>query len=399
MFGLIMVLFAFPLLLTGCIYANTEVNINPDGSGRVKLVAGYSKEVLNKLGQTPKDFSSKNNEYYLLKSGGKEYLAETWEDAYVNSEEINWSGVGSVSEEMGPVNLIPIPNGFKLNIKIRDEFGPNMKSDRILPELKNITRKSLEGMTLYDLIAQEADGLSLKATFNMPYEVKQTLGGTQGVTVKGKKITLDYMKLVKSEVKELEFKSVKTVKNYTFKDVPKNNPYYDAINSLVDGGLMKPYSDGTFKPNKEITLDELSEILVSGLGKKVPSDSSYWAKNDVKFAQKYKLFLSSVSPIKKNWNVPATREQAIYAITVGKNTQMALKEIKGDQIKDFNKIDSKMRQVILWAYSTGVLNIEDGATFNPKGKITRAEVAQILYNIHWTVPKSDIGSNFLNDLL
>ncbi|MNW47813.1 hypothetical protein D3C74_251570 [compost metagenome] len=192
---------------------------------------------------------------------------------------------------------------------------------------------------------------------------------------------------------------MKSVKVSTFSDVPKNSPYYDAINAVVDGGLIAGYADGTFKPDKQVNLDELTKILANGLGQKVPEDSTYWAKNYVKFAQKYGFVLSKATVTSKNWSIPATREQVIYALTFGDNTQMAYENVESISIKDRSKFDVKMRDVILWGYNTGVLDVEKNEYLNPKGKITRAEVDQILYDMYWTVPKTDFGTNFLDDIL
>lgn len=398
--SIMFVIVAFPLLLTGCIYNNTTVNISSDGSGRVVSETGALKEIFDKLGKTPSDFTSKKNKHHLLKYGGREYLAETWEDAYVNPEEINQSGaVASISREMGPVNLTPIHNGLKLNLKLWEHYSTDMKPNHSFPEFKDITDQSMQGITLYDLIAQDIEGLVLKATFNMPYDVKQVKGGTDGVTVKGKTISLDYMKMVKSGVYEWEFDSVKNVKKSTFPDVSKDSPYYDAINAVVDGGLINVYADGTFKPDKPIALDELTKILANGLGQKIAGDPTYWAKNYVMFAQKYGFVISKATPTSKNWSIPATREQVIYALTFGDNTQMAYDKVESSHIKDWDKIDPKMRDMILWGYNTGVVDIEKNEYLNPKGKITRAEVAQILYDMYWTVPKSAIVESFLNDVI
>jgi len=40
----------------------------------------------------------------------------------------------------------------------------------------------------------------------------------------------------------------------------------------------------------------------------------------------------------------------------------------------------------------GLTSSKSDGTFGPKDNITRAEFCQILYDIHWTVPKSDIAA-------
>lgn len=391
---------AFSTLITGCVYSNTTVNINADGSGRVQNVTGALKGIYSKLGKSPKDFTSNQNEYYEITYGGKKYLVGDFDDAYVNPEEINSSsGVGAISTEIGPVDLISVNNGFKLNLKLSDDLTSGMKPEHVFPDLENISDDTLEGMTLYDLIAQNVEGLSLRATFNMPYEVKQVKGTTAGVTVKGKTISLDYLKMINSGTHEWEFDSIKKIKQSNFSDVPKNAPYFDAVNSVVDGGIMSGFADGTFKPDKYVTMDELAKIVTIGLGQKIANDKTYWARNHIKFMQKYNFFLSKASVTSKNWSVPTTREQVIYALTYGDNTQGAYEIIQSNDIKDWASIDPKMRDMILWGYNTGVVDIETNEYLKPKSNVTRAEIAQILYDMHWTVPKSELATGFLQDFL
>ncbi|REE68736.1 S-layer family protein [Paenibacillus taihuensis] len=50
-------------------------------------------------------------------------------------------------------------------------------------------------------------------------------------------------------------------KEVRFKDVSKNTWYFDAIASCMRAGLIKGYTDGTFRPNQTITQQETLEII------------------------------------------------------------------------------------------------------------------------------------------
>ncbi len=52
----------------------------------------------------------------------------------------------------------------------------------------------------------------------------------------------------------------------SFTDVKSSNAYYDAISYLESVGIVKGYSDGTFKPENSINRAETMKILVEGLG-------------------------------------------------------------------------------------------------------------------------------------
>ncbi len=399
----IYIITAFALILSfslcGCVYDNTTANINADGSGRVVAEIGFSKVILDKLGRTMNDFTSKQNENHLVKANNKEYIAEIYEDAFLNPEEINWSsGIATVSKELGPVELNPIDGGLRLTIKLWDEIGPDMKAEHLMPELKDVSDETLNGITLRDLVAQDVDGLMLKLTFNMPYNVVQVSGGSNGVVVEGKKITLDYVKMIKSGDHEWAFDSIKIVKPNAFTDVPSDAWYANAINAVADGGIINGYGDGRFYPNEALTYAQLCKIIISGLGDKIDIDPEYWAKNYIERNQYVGYVLSDAPATKENWDVPATREQAVYAITMAFNRQMGFNKINGEDIKDWSKIDPKMKDVILWAYTADIVSGRPDGTFGPKDSITRAELCQMLYNIHWTVPKSDISAEDRNAL-
>ncbi|MEX1028656.1 MAG: S-layer homology domain-containing protein [Paenibacillaceae bacterium] len=382
--GTIIALFAIPFVLTGCIFANLTVDINANGSGSAKLVGGYSKEILNKLGKTPKDFSSQNNEYYEFVSGGKHYLGETWEDKFPAYDIISSSGVSSIYGVLGPVELVRLNNGMQLNLGLWDFISKDMTYEHKFPEFNDISDETLQGMKLVDLIAQDVDGLVLNATFNMPYEVKQIKGSTEGVIVKGKKISLDYLKMIESGSREWKFESIDPNADPNesfFSDIKKEAWYYEPVEAVVKVGILNGYSNGTFKPNNSLTLAELSKIIVACLGYDIPNNPKYWATGHVLFAQENGFVLSKAEVTAKNWDVPATREQVVYAITLATGLQGATGNVKSQDIKGWSNIDPVMQSTILAAYNAGIVKGTPNGSFNAKGKITRAEMAQILYNI------------------
>lgn len=49
--------------------------------------------------------------------------------------------------------------------------------------------------------------------------------------------------------------------DYTFKDVPKNNIAYEAVQQLVAAGITNGYDDGTFRPSNKLTRGHISAFL------------------------------------------------------------------------------------------------------------------------------------------
>lgn len=59
----------------------------------------------------------------------------------------------------------------------------------------------------------------------------------------------------------------------SFKDVPKNEWFAPYINWAYEASIIKGYSDGTFKPNKQVTRQELAHMIVNfskAMGYKIP---------------------------------------------------------------------------------------------------------------------------------
>lgn len=78
-----------------------------------------------------------------------------------------------------------------------------------------------------------------------------------------------------------------------FADVDSGSWYAPAVNALAAAGIMKGYTDGTFKPNKNVTKAEVIQIVTMMSGKKTTglknsfSDvpASHWAYHSVALAE------------------------------------------------------------------------------------------------------------------
>lgn len=241
-------------LLSGCMCGNVVISVNANGSGTGVAELGFSKEILDHLGKTMNDFTSKKNENYVIKANGVEYIAEKYEDAFTlgKSDEVRLStGIDMIQNELGPIFLTKIENGFRLTVGLYDEYGPNMQAEHTVNfnNIDSITDSSLTGMTLPDLIAQNAPGLTIKATFNMPYAVTQIDGDSNGVSVNGNTITLDYVKMAKSGTYAWSFNSIKSEERQQTQPVQSQS----AAPAKTDVSKLEP--ENTAQPTKPKTVE------------------------------------------------------------------------------------------------------------------------------------------------
>ena len=114
-----------------------------------------------------------------------------------------------------------------------------------------------------------------------------------------------------------------------FSDVPEDSWYYEDVDFVAKNDLMKGYPDGTFKPSKYLTREELMMILAR-------MDNTNRDEAD-----KYDLSKADSAPFADvaadRWSAPAIQWAKEKGITVGNN--------------------------------------DDSSTFNPTGELTRQELA------------------------
>lgn len=239
-------------------YGNIVISVNTNGSGTGVAELGFSKEILDHLGKTMNDFTSKKNKNHVIKANGVEYIAEKYEDAFTlgKSDEVRLStGIDMIRNELGPIFLTKIENGFRLTVGLYDEYGPNMQAEHTVDfnNIDSITDSSLTGMTLPDLIAQNAPGLTIKATFNMPYAVTQIDGDSNGVSMNGNTITLDYVKMAKSGTYAWSFDSIKS------EEKQQTQPVQSHSAAPIKTDVSKAEPENTSQPTKSATVESSPE--------------------------------------------------------------------------------------------------------------------------------------------
>ncbi|MCD1146763.1 5'-nucleotidase C-terminal domain-containing protein [Peptoniphilus sp. KCTC 25270] len=128
---------------------------------------------------------------------------------------------------------------------------------------------------------------------------------------------------------EGEDKAQADAKKDAFKDVPANEWYSNAVDWAVKHELIKGYDDGSFKPNQEVTREEMATIL----GR----------------------FISY-----KKYAIPA---------------------IQPEDFADQKDISEWAAGYITAVRVIGIMEGRDDNTFDPKGHATRAELAKVIFEL------------------
>jgi len=172
-----------------------------------------------------------------------------------------------------------------------------------------------------------------------------------------------------------------------FTDVPTTHWAYADIMALAKGGLVNGMGDGTFAPNSTLTIAQMAKIICAakGLG---DNASGYWATEYIRICQEDVKNLPNFGPINKaNYDVPCTRELAVYMVVEGLGIHAGAKNNgkTSDDIPDWQQIDTRYDEAVVKAVQYGIITgMDDKGTFAPKQSLTRAQVCAILNRAGYT---------------
>lgn len=164
-----------------------------------------------------------------------------------------------------------------------------------------------------------------------------------------------------------------------FPDVLAEHKNYDAINALVEKGVIAGYEDGYFRPEREITRTEFCALMARTLGyskesytaielpfSDVPED--YWGIDFIAYCYELKL----INGMGNNEFWPKDK------VTLAQAAKMAVCAI-GKQDEALEKIGDKWYDgYITVAEKFGILNFVDGQLDNAA---IRGDIAQLVYNM------------------
>ncbi|WP_152393391.1 S-layer homology domain-containing protein [Paenibacillus guangzhouensis] len=179
-----------------------------------------------------------------------------------------------------------------------------------------------------------------------------------------------------------------------FKDLPATHWAASAIQSAVNNGYFKGYSDGSFKPNAPVTKAEMATIL--GRISEQPVITEYnanftdlpaWATESVKAAVEKGFIDPSKYSGKLDANAALTRgEMAIWLAqglaVVNSEYKVALSDVTNTVIpaKEYftGKLPETQKNSVAVTMGTGLMSVGSDENFGTDRTTTRAEVATLI---------------------
>ncbi len=173
----------------------------------------------------------------------------------------------------------------------------------------------------------------------------------------------------------------KVYANTTFSDVKSNDWFYKDIEEMVSLGIIDGYTDGTFKPQGAVTVEEFIKMVIIGLGYDAkPTDSSYWADGYIQKAEELKIVDRSFI---SDYRLVLTREQTskiianVLSLNEEKPLDLYYEHVK-PLIKDLYTAQDKYKEDIVDCYVWGIMQGDNYKLVNPQKSITRAETTAVI---------------------
>jgi hypothetical protein len=171
--------------------------------------------------------------------------------------------------------------------------------------------------------------------------------------------------------------------------------HMEGLNDKIHDAYINGYPDHTFRPNAPVTRAQMAAILARNLGiekefgtqsgyKDVPG--SHWAFNEIMTAKKYGIMLGNEDLFKPNGSITRAQMATIAYRWVKSECEnngsshaycSTLEDTAGVKYTDVSN-DHWAAQAILAIHKTKMMEGYENGTFNPEGKLTRAQAIKVL---------------------
>ena len=263
-----------------------------------------------------------------------------------------------------------------------DDF---IKSGDITLTAYDTTGKEAEPKVSWEAQELESKGFKIDAEGVMT----ATNTGTFHIRAYCDGIYSDWIEVIVSE--PVRSAVILSTSNHYFTDVAADSWYNDAVGFVCQNGLMNGVGNNQFDPNGPITRAMMVRVLYNLAGS--PSIESWNSFSDVEKDQWYaraiawakeKGLAEGVDAETFAPNEPLTREQMVTFICRYLSWKYQ-KEYEGvvdlSVFKDVNQISDWAKDFVVQAVLLGIIKGTEEGRLDPQGTATRAELAQVLYNM------------------
>lgn len=172
---------------------------------------------------------------------------------------------------------------------------------------------------------------------------------------------------------------------YIFRDVADSHWAFNAILHLTEKKIINGY-DGSFKPENNVTRAEFVKILCAAFGIETKDTLSFedvekdsWYAPYIAGAFSTGLINGDGDKFNPNENI-SRQDAAVMVYRFAKHKEYEFMGV-GSVFNDDNLISDYAKEAVYALNSNGIINGIGNGYFEPMGNATRAQAAQIIYNM------------------
>lgn len=378
LFSMILTFALLTTLLCGCVCETADTTIAQDGSGKISVRFGFSEAVAERL-DLYEELDEEGFDEFTYQ--GKTYLGDTAEQSFATVSEFNEvfaalnQKATAVSEagSLGKLTLSKSGADFTLTLVCSDKSGNKSAMSAALKEMLPELSDSEASALLTDTV--------MTYSFAFPTSVRQTSGGSNGVSVSGSTVKIDLLFCTAGTYVFTTAKEGTACDKGTscpldkFTDLKNGEWYHDGIHYCLANGMMNGASAATFAPQSPASRGAVFTILARMDGVTITSTGNNWFMDGAAWVKK--AGVSDGSAPTDN----VTRAQLAlmlyrFAEYMGYHTD-ARADLSG--FSDAASIETWMKEPLQWAVGSGIMGGDDRNMVNPQKGASRAEVATMLY--------------------
>ena len=230
----------------------------------------------------------------------------------------------------------------------------------------------------YALVADERFNEGKNSLYSMSDAISVSENTSQNISLSGKNPDVLKMSVVHA--------------GKTFGDI-EGHENQTAIEKLAERNIINGKTEDSFEPQNTLTRAEFATIIVRGLGLSAKGNSVFkdvmeidWFFDYVNTAYSYGI-IKGLSNTEYNPNGTITREETAVMLAraaklCGMDTDIEVSEARDilAGFLDYVKTSDWAVSSLAFCYDNKILS-DDAMEINPKDTVTRAEIAQMLYNM------------------
>ena len=161
-----------------------------------------------------------------------------------------------------------------------------------------------------------------------------------------------------------------------FSDVQSGSWYYEEIGEMVAAGYIAGYEDGTFQPDREVSIAEFVTIVARCLGVETGEEYGHWAGRQMGRAYD-EGWLGEEDAAWTEFNSPVTRELASKILATALDLEPGTAEDM--DFTDSADIGGNYVPHVEAMCAAGLLSGFEDGSFRPQAILTRAQAATLIY--------------------